>query len=73
MTTRELTRIGIAEVEKRVGRERSTIGRWIREGRFPRPLWIGTRRAWDLAEVEAWVLSQSRPAKFNLPSTTRAE
>lgn len=47
-------RIGIADLEKRLRVHRSTIGVWYRTKRFPRPHYIGKRRKWFLAEIEAW-------------------
>lgn len=47
-------RLGIAEVERRVGLERSTISRHCRAGTFPRPVYLGTRRFWTEAQIEAW-------------------
>jgi prophage regulatory protein len=51
-------RLGIAEVEKRTGRQRTTIWRWCRDGRFPAPHYLGERRAWWLHEIEAWEREQ---------------
>jgi len=65
-------RVGIAELEKRIGRDRTTINRRIKNGTFPSGHFIGTRRAWFLSEIEAWERAEmDRPAasrKFNLPS-----
>lgn len=59
-------RIGIAELMRRLGRDSSTIWRWYMANppRFPRPHYIGERRAWWLHEVEAWEREQmARPAE----------
>jgi len=77
MATREgIERLGIGDVVKRLGRDRTTVARWISNGSFPAPHYIGTRRAWFLHEVEAWERTEmARPAsgrKFNLP-TPRGE
>jgi predicted DNA-binding transcriptional regulator AlpA len=53
-----LRRVGIAELEQRLGVDRSTIWRWYRAGKFPAPHFLGERRAWFLAEVEAWELQR---------------
>jgi prophage regulatory protein len=43
------------EVEKVTGLSRSTLYEEIAEGRFPKPINIGTRAvAWLETEVEAW-------------------
>ncbi len=67
MTLSGVRRGGIAEIGRRTGKHPTTIRRWIKDGKFPQPVWIGSRRAWDLAEVEAWIAAQQRPEKFNLP------
>ena len=54
-------RLGIAELETRLGVHRATIGRWYRAGALPRPHFIGNRRAWWLHEVAAW--EESRVAR----------
>lgn len=56
--------VGIADVERLTGRERSTIARQVRAGRFPPPLgYLGNRRAWRLADVEGFIAAQlARPA-----------
>lgn len=65
-------RVGIAEIEKRIGRDRTTINRRIKNGTFPPGHFIGTRRAWFVSEIEAWERQEmARPAsarKFNLPT-----
>ncbi len=45
-----------------------TISRRVKAGTFPSPTWIGSRRCWDLDEVERWVASQRKPERFNLPT-----
>jgi predicted DNA-binding transcriptional regulator AlpA len=61
MTAEIVRRIGIAELETRLGVERTTIWRWYRAGSFPPPHYLGTRRAWFVHEVEAW--EQKRMAR----------
>lgn len=57
-------RLGIADVERRLGRNRATLWRWYRNGLFPAPHFIGELRAWWLDEIEAWEAEQmSRPRK----------
>jgi predicted DNA-binding transcriptional regulator AlpA len=75
MAAREVVeRVGIAEIEKRLGRDRTTINRRIKNGTFPAGHFIGTRRAWFIAEIIAWEQAEmARPAssrKFNLPGVT---
>lgn len=45
----------LAEVRERVGLGRSTIYKWIGEGRFPRPVKMGTLDAWVESEISAWI------------------
>lgn len=56
--TRETTpgprRIGIAELEQRLGVHRATIRRWHRAGGLPAPHYVGEHRAWFVGEIEAW-------------------
>ena len=73
MAAREVVeRVGIAEIEKRLGRDRTTINRRIKNGTFPPGHFIGTRRAWFINEIVEWERAEmSRPAssrKFNLPT-----
>lgn len=56
-------RIGIRELETRLGVNRATVYRWYRAGVFPKPHYIGDRRVWWLHEVMAWEESRvARPA-----------
>jgi len=57
-------RIGISEVEKITGLERSTLWRryTAEPPTFPRPHYIADRRMWLLSEVEEWIRAQvARP------------
>ncbi len=59
-----IIRLGIAEIEARLGRDKATIWRWYTAGKFPAPHYIGERRAWFLHEIEAWEREQmARPAE----------
>jgi predicted DNA-binding transcriptional regulator AlpA len=49
-----IVRLGIAELEQRLGVHRATIWRWCRDGKFPQPHFVGERRRWFLSEVEAF-------------------
>mgnify|MGYP002628105127 CR=1 FL=1 len=55
--TRRVTRlIRLPEVQRRVGLGRSTIYRWMAEGKFPKPVQLGGYAvAWAEDEVEAWI------------------
>jgi predicted DNA-binding transcriptional regulator AlpA len=50
--------LGIGELTERLGKDSRTVGRWCRAGRFPAPVYVGTRRAWRLEAVEAWEVEQ---------------
>jgi predicted DNA-binding transcriptional regulator AlpA len=57
-------RVGIAELEQRLGRDRVTIWRWYRAGKFPAPHYLGERRCWFAHELEAWEAAEmARPAE----------
>ena len=54
---RRLTRlIRLPEVQHRVGLGRSTIYRWMAEGRFPKPVRLGGYAvAWTENEITEWI------------------
>ena len=57
------TLLGIAEVCRRTGRSRSTIGRYVLdlELGFPQPVRLGERdRGWYADELEEWISSRPR-------------
>ena len=58
--TRRVTRlIRLPEVKHRVGLGRSTIYRWMSEGKFPKPVQLGGYAvAWGEEDIIAWVESQ---------------
>lgn len=48
--------IRLPEVRHRVGLGRSTIYRWMAEGRFPKPVQLGGYVvAWPEDEIERWI------------------
>ena len=55
--TRCVTRlIRLPEVQHRVGLGRSTIYRWMSEGKFPKPVQLGAYAvAWAEDEVDSWI------------------
>ena len=51
--------IRLKEVQHRVGLGRSTIYRWMAEGKFPKPVQLGGYAvAWAEVEIESWILSR---------------
>lgn len=51
--------IRLPEVVHRVGLGRSTIYRWIAEGKFPKPVQLGGYAvAWAEDEIEVWITSK---------------
>jgi prophage regulatory protein len=58
--SRRVTRlIRLPEVQHRVGLGRSTIYRWMAEGKFPKPVQLGGYSvAWAEDEVEAWITTR---------------
>ena len=57
---RRVTRlIRLPEVQHRVGLGRSTIYRWMSEGKFPKPVQLGGYSvAWAEEQIEKWVLER---------------
>ena len=57
---RRVTRlIRLPEVQHGVGLGRSTIYRWMAEGKFPKPVQLGGYSvAWAENEVEAWIATR---------------
>ena len=52
--------VRLKEVQHRVGLGRSTIYRWMAEGRFPKPLQLGSHSvAWKQDEIDAWIAQRS--------------
>lgn len=58
--SRRVTRlIRLPEVQHRVGLGRSTIYRWMAEGKFPKPVQLGGYSvAWAEDEVLAWIATR---------------
>lgn len=59
---RRVTRlIRLKEVQHRVGLGRSTIYRWMAEGKFPKPVQLGGYAvAWAEHEIEHWIIARPR-------------
>ena len=57
---RRITRlIRFKEVQHRVGLGRSTIYRWMAEGKFPKPVQLGGYAvAWAEADIDKWISSR---------------
>ena len=48
--------IRLKEVQHRVGLGRSTIYRWMAEGRFPKPVQLGGHAvAWPQEAIDEWI------------------
>ena len=53
--------IRLREVLYRTGLGRSTVYRWMDEGRFPKPVRLGSRSvAWIEHEIDEWLMNRSR-------------
>lgn len=51
----------LREVLHRTGLGRSTVYRWMDEGRFPKPVRLGARSvAWIEREIDDWLMSRSK-------------
>ncbi|MGP1679343.1 MAG: helix-turn-helix transcriptional regulator [Burkholderiales bacterium] len=56
---RETRLIRFPEVKHRVGLGRSTIYRWMAEGRFPKPVQLGGYVvAWAEDDIETWIANR---------------
>ena len=59
MTEQPLTILRRKDVEARCGLSRSTLYDYIRTGRFPAPVRVGTRAVgWVASEIDAWLAAQ---------------
>ncbi|MGB0499281.1 MAG: helix-turn-helix transcriptional regulator [Rubricella sp.] len=48
-----------SEVEARTRLSRSTIYEWMKVGKFPKPVKLGTRLvAWRRSDIDAWIESR---------------
>lgn len=58
--SRRVTRlIRLKEVQYRVGLGRSTIYRWMAEGKFPKPVQLGGYAvAWAQEDIDAWICNR---------------
>lgn len=58
---RRITRlIRFKEVQHRVGLGRSTIYRWMAEGKFPKPVQLGGYAvAWAQEDIDFWIAQRS--------------
>jgi predicted DNA-binding transcriptional regulator AlpA len=68
-TTPTPIRLGIADLQRRLGVSRTTILRWYHAGTFPRPHYLRERRSWFLGEIEAW--EANRMASLSVPGARR--
>ena len=51
--------IRLKEVQHRVGLGRSTIYRWMAEGKFPKPVQLGGYAvAWAQEDIDAWICNR---------------
>ena len=57
---RQVTRlIRLPEVQHRVGLGRSTIYRWMADGKFPKPVQLGGYAvAWSEEEIAEWIIDR---------------
>lgn len=57
---RRVTRlIRLPEVQHRVGLGRSTIYRWMADGKFPKPVQLGGYAvAWSEEEIAEWIIDR---------------
>ena len=63
-----VVRLGIREVEARLGVHRATIWRMCRDGRLPNPEYLSDRRTWRVDVLEAFEKQQlARPPEARRP------
>jgi prophage regulatory protein len=70
MTAQRFVRL--REVQARTGLARSTIYLRIQQGRFPKPIPLGSSRVvgFLVDEIEGWISEQVRAARPDGPATT---
>lgn len=51
----DLRLLDVAQIRELVPVSRTTLWRWIEQGKFPRPLKIGGTNLWRNAEVRSWL------------------
>lgn len=65
-STRENRIVRLPEVERMTGLAKTTIHRWYRDGRFPRPLRLGPKSiGWRRKEILEWLDSLPRAGGAN--------
>ena len=48
--------INIAQMCRKIGKGRTTLFCWVRDGKFPKPLMIGSRTlGWTTAQYDQWL------------------
>jgi prophage regulatory protein len=55
----------LSEVEFRTGFKSSFIYQLIKEGKFPKPIKIGTSSRWRESEVQAWIAKQIQNSQMS--------
>ena len=69
----EIQIIRVREVMRMTGLARSTIYRWIADGRFPAPVRLGSHSVgWRMAEVEHWLKELKGPADVAMDAKIEA-
>jgi predicted DNA-binding transcriptional regulator AlpA len=51
--------ISRSELRQFVSASDMALWRWIKTGKFVKPVYIGTRRYWRQSEIEKWLKQQS--------------
>lgn len=62
--------LGISDVEAAVNRNRTTLWRWVRAGKFPAPGYVGNRRVWRESVVRGWL--EAELARATSPASRAA-
>ena len=48
----------LAEVCRLLGYDRKTISAWVKDGRFPPPITVGSSKAWSNTAIGLWIAWQ---------------
>lgn len=71
-TPQQNTLLRRKQVEAQTGLRRSTIYQAIAEGKFPKPVKLGTRSvAWLSTEVDGWIAARITESRPNLADRAR--
>lgn len=57
----ELRIVRVAEAARRLGVNRSTLWRWVKDGLMPQPIHLGPAvRGWNQSDLERWIAERTQ-------------